>query len=213
VQQTQKRAALVELARYTGQESKETREAIAKSPPDILLTNFMMFELLLTLQEPFEVIANCEGLKFLILDELHTYRGRQGADFAMLVRRLRECLTPGGALQASTPRPRWPARDRQKVAIAERVCIHLAAAIQTGVAPISDDGLRQSPSRSGSRRSWASRVKSETEPKLVRATPCTLKIASERFAADAGVDEASRAIGKSGEATGVNTVMFKMPVV
>jgi ATP-dependent helicase YprA (DUF1998 family) len=49
VQQTQKRAALV--ARYTGQESKETREAIAKSPPDILLTNFMMLELLLTLQE------------------------------------------------------------------------------------------------------------------------------------------------------------------
>jgi ATP-dependent helicase YprA (DUF1998 family) len=38
-------------------------------------------------------------LKFLVLDELHTYRGRQGADFAMLVRRLRECLTPGGALQ------------------------------------------------------------------------------------------------------------------
>jgi ATP-dependent helicase YprA (DUF1998 family) len=51
VQQTQKRAALVELARYTGQESKETREAIAKLPPDILLTNFMMLELLLTLQE------------------------------------------------------------------------------------------------------------------------------------------------------------------
>jgi ATP-dependent helicase YprA (DUF1998 family) len=92
---------LVEFARYTGQKSKETREAIAKSPPDILLTNFMMLELLLTRQEPLDrqVIANCEGLEFLVLDELHTYRGRQGADVAMLVRRLRERLTPGGALQ------------------------------------------------------------------------------------------------------------------
>jgi len=92
---------LVEFARYTGQESKEAREAIAQSPPDILLTNFMMLELLLTRQEPLDrqVIANCEGLEFLVLDELHTYRGRQGADVAMLVRRLRERLTPGGAQQ------------------------------------------------------------------------------------------------------------------
>src|SRR5205823_961060 len=32
----------------------------------------------------------CEGLEFLVLDELHTYRGRQGADVAMLVRRVRD---------------------------------------------------------------------------------------------------------------------------
>jgi len=31
-----------------------------------------------------------EDLKFLVLDELHTYRGRQGADVAMLVRKLRQ---------------------------------------------------------------------------------------------------------------------------
>jgi hypothetical protein len=30
------------------------------------------------------------GLRFLVFDELHTYRGRQGADVAMLVRRLKE---------------------------------------------------------------------------------------------------------------------------
>ncbi len=33
---------LVKFDRYTGQESNESREAIAKSPPDILLTNVMM---------------------------------------------------------------------------------------------------------------------------------------------------------------------------
>jgi hypothetical protein len=35
------------------------------------------------------VIENCRGLQFIVLDELHTYRGRQGADVAMLMRRLR----------------------------------------------------------------------------------------------------------------------------
>ena len=38
------------------------------------------------------VIRNAKGLRFLVLDELHTYRGRQGADVALLVRRVREAL-------------------------------------------------------------------------------------------------------------------------
>lgn len=82
------------VARYTGQESKAEREAIAENPPDILLTNFMMLELILTRYEDTDrrVVKHCKGLKFLILDELHTYRGRQGADVALLVRRLRERL-------------------------------------------------------------------------------------------------------------------------
>lgn len=90
----------VSFARYTGQESNEEREAIRKNPPDILLTNFMMLELLMTRQAELDqaVIRNCQGLQFLVLDELHTYRGRQGADVAMLVRRVRERLA-GDALQ------------------------------------------------------------------------------------------------------------------
>src|SRR5690606_7748481 len=82
------------VARYTGQESTSEREAIADNPPDILLTNFMMLELILTRYEKTDrrVVENCHGLDFLILDELHTYRGRQGADVALLVRRLRERL-------------------------------------------------------------------------------------------------------------------------
>ena len=86
----------VTLARYTGQEKDETRRAIAENPPDVLLTNFMMLELLMTRQDPVDraVIGNCAGLRFLVLDELHTYRGRQGADVALLVRRVRERLSP-----------------------------------------------------------------------------------------------------------------------
>lgn len=84
----------VTFARYTGQEGSEERERIRNNPPDILLTNFMMLELLMTRQTELDktVIKNCHGLRFLVLDELHTYRGRQGADVAMLVRRVRERL-------------------------------------------------------------------------------------------------------------------------
>ena len=82
--------------RYTGQDDAETRHRMSENPPDILLTNFMMLELLMTRQDEVDrrVIGNCVGLRFLVLDELHTYRGRQGADVALLVRRVRERLAP-----------------------------------------------------------------------------------------------------------------------
>ena len=84
------------VRRYTGQESQEERRRIADDPPDILLTNFMMAELLLTRQDDLDtkVIENATGLNFIVLDELHTYRGRQGADVAVLVRRLRNRCIP-----------------------------------------------------------------------------------------------------------------------
>ena len=86
----------ITFARYTGQEDTDQRRRVADDPPDILLTNFMMLELLMTRQEELDrrVIGNCAGLRFLVLDELHTYRGRQGADVALLVRRVRERLQP-----------------------------------------------------------------------------------------------------------------------
>ena len=66
---------------------------------------------------------------------------------------------------------------------AERVRPQLAAAIQNGVAPnISDEGLRQSPLAIWVETALGVTRESETEPKLVRATPCTLKVASERLA-------------------------------
>ncbi len=79
----------VTFARYTGQEKQEERDRILADPPDILLTNYVMLELILTrsIERPLLRIAN---LRFLVLDELHTYRGRQGADVALLVRRVRD---------------------------------------------------------------------------------------------------------------------------
>jgi len=82
----------VRFARYTGQETEEERQAIITRPPDILLTNYVMLELLLTRPRERQLVQAARGLRFLVLDELHVYRGRQGADVAMLVRRAREAF-------------------------------------------------------------------------------------------------------------------------
>lgn len=82
----------VRFARYTGQEKGDVREAIRSHPPDILLTNYMMLELMLTRVEDRELVRAAQGLRFLVFDELHTYRGRQGADIALLIRRCRQAF-------------------------------------------------------------------------------------------------------------------------
>jgi ATP-dependent helicase YprA (DUF1998 family) len=83
-------AGPVTFARYTGQEKDDERTAIIATPPDILLTNYVMLELLLTRPAEKGLVAAAHDLRYLVLDELHTYRGRQGADVALLVRRVRE---------------------------------------------------------------------------------------------------------------------------
>ena len=92
------------FARYTGQEQDSERRQVAANAPDIILTNFMMLELLMTRQDELDrqVIENMNGLEFLVLDELHTYRGRQGADVAMLVRRVRERMGSANMLCIGT---------------------------------------------------------------------------------------------------------------
>lgn len=71
----------------------ENRDSIVDSPPDILLTNFKMLDYGL-MRSNFHNLwtYNLEDpslLKFLVLDELHTYDGAQGTDVANLIRRLK----------------------------------------------------------------------------------------------------------------------------
>jgi ATP-dependent helicase YprA (DUF1998 family) len=111
----------VTFERYTGQENRTNREQILANPPDILLTNYVMLELMLTRpHERAALITGATNLSFLVLDELHTYRGRQGADVAMLVRRLRgavgatelQCIGTSATLAG----PGTKAEQRQQVA-------------------------------------------------------------------------------------------------
>ncbi len=80
----------ISYAKYTGQEDADERERIKLELPDIVLTNYMMLELILTRSRE-DIIRNSifENLKFLVFDELHTYRGRQGSDVAILIRRIK----------------------------------------------------------------------------------------------------------------------------
>jgi len=81
----------IRFSKYTGQEDRERREQLQQHPPHILLTNYVMLELMMS--RPIErvfVERTLANLEFLVLDELHTYTGRQGADISMLVRRVRQ---------------------------------------------------------------------------------------------------------------------------
>jgi hypothetical protein len=87
----------ISFARYTGDTRGDARRTIQTNPPQILLTNYVMAELLLVRPDDQSLLPQSgpEGLRCLVFDELHTYRGRQGADVAMLIRRLKErCAAP-----------------------------------------------------------------------------------------------------------------------
>ena len=71
-----------------------SRRQMQENPPDILLTNYKMLDLLLLRSDDKKLWANNtpETLKFLVVDELHTFDGAQGTDLALLIRRLKARL-------------------------------------------------------------------------------------------------------------------------
>lgn len=85
---------------YTGQqESNRTRvsqdglindrQVFREDPPDILLTNYKMLDMLLLRHEDAPLWQkSATSLQYVVLDEFHTYDGAQGTDVAMLLRRL-----------------------------------------------------------------------------------------------------------------------------
>ncbi|WP_219419591.1 DEAD/DEAH box helicase [Pseudonocardia nigra] len=83
------------------------RHVMRRSPPDILLTNYKMLDMMLLRSEDTPLFAGAsESLRYLVLDEFHTYDGAQGTDVAMLLRRLGMALgvtTDERPLGAITP--------------------------------------------------------------------------------------------------------------
>ncbi|ERG63195.1 hypothetical protein L332_01830 [Agrococcus pavilionensis RW1] len=85
------------------------RSAIRQDPPDILLTNYKMLDQLL-LRELDRPIwqRSVQTLRYIVLDEFHTYDGAQGTDVAMLLRRLQLTLdryAAAGGAAAVRPTP------------------------------------------------------------------------------------------------------------
>ena len=78
----------------------DTAKQLLIDPPDILLTNYKMLDLLL-LRPKDRALWKSNGpgtLRYLVLDELHTYDGAQGTDVACLIRRLKARLGGGGSM-------------------------------------------------------------------------------------------------------------------
>lgn len=67
------------------------REEMRKNPPDILLTNYKMLDYLLIRPEDKELWKHNspETLKYMVVDEIHSFDGAQGTDLACLIRRLK----------------------------------------------------------------------------------------------------------------------------
>ncbi len=75
----------------------DSKQVLRQSPPDILLTNYRMLDFLL-LRPDDQSLWEQNGpdtLRYLVLDELHTYDGAQGSDVACLIRRLKARLGAG----------------------------------------------------------------------------------------------------------------------
>lgn len=137
------------FARYTGETAESDREDLRRDPPQILLTNYVMAELLLVRPEDQRFLSS-NGLRFLVFDELHTYRGRQGADVAMLVRRLKgRCgaknLVHIGTSATMISRPEADAQERRQTvaAFASRFFGHPFGpehVIEETLAPLTEGG-------------------------------------------------------------------------
>jgi superfamily II DNA/RNA helicase len=75
-----------------------SRAEIRAEPPHILLTNFAMLEYILLRPGDADLFRH-QSLKFIVLDEAHTYTGAQGIDVSLLMRRLRQRYRSASNLQ------------------------------------------------------------------------------------------------------------------
>lgn len=97
----------VSYGRYTGDtqlmgsrpsdlpdEERCLRQEFRDAPPDLLLTNYQMLEYMLLRGDGRDIFHN-HRVRYVVLDEVHTYGGALGTDVALLLRRLRAALKAG----------------------------------------------------------------------------------------------------------------------
>jgi ATP-dependent helicase YprA (DUF1998 family) len=203
----------IRFDQYTGQQKEEARQRILDDPPHILLTNYVMLEyMMLRPAERVFTDAATAHLEFLVLDELHTYRGRQGADVAMLMRRLRgnrKVLNIGTSATVAS----GGKRDDRRRAAAE-VATKLFGTVITPD-NVVDETLRRaiqvpSPSGAGLRKevespmaqdlagfvrsplaAWTENVfgLDEEDGRLVRRNPITFHEGAQKLSKETGLDE------------------------
>lgn len=98
-------AGAVTVAKYDRGTTQKQRQELRKNPPHILLTNYMMLEYLLIRPADRDSLFANHRCRYLVLDEVHTYRGALGANIALLVRRLQGHLARVANRQDAPPTP------------------------------------------------------------------------------------------------------------
>lgn len=78
-----------------------SRQEMRERPPHLLLTNYAMLEYMLLRPLDMDLFEAAEESKwrFIVVDEAHVYDGTQGAEIAMLLRRVRDRVAPDRAIQ------------------------------------------------------------------------------------------------------------------
>lgn len=67
---------------------RPSRESMLRNPPHVLVTNYAMLERLLLLPEWESLFS--KRMKWIVLDEVHSYDGTKGVEIGLLLRRLKE---------------------------------------------------------------------------------------------------------------------------
>lgn len=69
------------------------RKTLRKNPANLLVTNVTMLEYMLTRAQDRGILEQSQGqLRWIVLDEAHTYVGAQAAEMALLLRRVRQAF-------------------------------------------------------------------------------------------------------------------------
>jgi len=77
---------------YVGATSRHQREILQADPPDILVTNHIMLDRLLTRLDTRRMLSSASTLRYVVLDEIHTYRGNRATHLSLLLARLKDLI-------------------------------------------------------------------------------------------------------------------------
>ncbi|CEK13074.1 DEAD/DEAH box helicase [Chthonomonas calidirosea] len=80
-------SASLALREEPAETERLSRAAIRENPPDVLLTNYKQLDFLLVRRDDRRMFQ--PSLRYLVLDELHSYRGALATEIACLLRRLK----------------------------------------------------------------------------------------------------------------------------
>lgn len=133
----------VSFGRYTGEtkmmgtrpsdapaNERVLRPEFLAQPPDLLLTNYLMLEYMLMRKDGRTMFKNHQ-VRFIVLDEVHTYHGTLGTDVACLMRRFRDALRETNP-RAAPPQTNPSSAVRETNPRTDPVFIGTSATLQAG---------------------------------------------------------------------------------